>query len=33
VRVAIANRLAWAICVIGLGVSLAITIAQLSVGT
>jgi hypothetical protein len=32
VRVAFANRLAWVICGIGLGVSLAITIAQLSVG-
>ena len=32
VRVAVANRLAWVVCGIGLGISLAITIAQLSVG-
>jgi hypothetical protein len=32
VRVAFANRLAWVVCGIGLGVSLAITVAQLSVG-
>jgi hypothetical protein len=33
VRVAFANCFAWVVCGIGLGVSLAITIAQLSVGT
>jgi hypothetical protein len=33
VRVAFANRLAWVICVVGVSVSLAITVAQLSVGT
>ena len=33
VRVAFANCFAWVVCWIGLGVSLAITIAQLSVGT
>jgi hypothetical protein len=32
VRVAFANCFAWVVCGIGLGVSLAITIAQLSVG-
>lgn len=32
VRVAVANRLAWVVCGTGLSISLAITIAQLSVG-
>jgi len=32
VRVAFANCFAWVVCGIGLGLSLAITIAQLSVG-
>ena len=32
VRVPVANRLAWVLCGSGLGISLAITIAQLSVG-